>query len=387
MADTTYDVVVVGLGGAGSAAAYHLAKSGHRVLGIDRDSPPHPRGSSHGQTRVIRQAYFEHPGYVPLLQSAYRLWQGVEEASGKKLLHRTGLLEIGPPDGVVIPGVLTSARQFDLEIETMSMRQAVRQYPGITGDESWSVVLERNAGYLKVEDCVATHLELAESCGAEIKRNSQVVKWTADANGVTVHCEKESFSADRLILACGPWSRDLLRDAKVPLKILRKHIYWYEAPPAFYGEVGGFPSYFFETPHGYFYGTPVANPFGLKVARHDGGQQIDTLEQDRHRPDDVDRTLVENFLERHLPQAGRKLNRWCGCYYTMTSDEHFIVDRLPGLQQVTIVAGLSGHGFKFTSALGKIAADMTTTGRHSELDLRFLGLNRFTESESSMTDD
>ena len=383
MSDATYDVIVVGLGGVGSAAAYHLAKSGYRVLGIDRHSPPHRQGSSHGQTRVIRQAYFEHPGYVPLLQTAYRLWNDLEEASGKQLMHRTGLLEIGPPDGVVIPGVLRSAQQFDLEIETMSMQQARQRYPGIHGDESWSVVLERNAGYLKVEDCVATHLELAESLGADVKRNSPVADWTPETNGVTVYCEKASFSAGQLIIACGPWSRGFLGAVKPPLTILRKHIYWYQAPEATYGEASGFPSYFFETPQGYFYGTPVTGDLGLKVARHDGGQPIDAPEKDAHRPDDIDRQLVENFLASHMPHADRKLKHWSGCYYTMSADEHFIIDRLPGCKHVTLVSGLSGHGFKFTSVLGKIAADMAT-GQDDKLDRSFLALDRFEVGESAV---
>ena len=169
-----WDVIVLGLGGVGSSAAYHLAAAGLKVLGIDQFAPVHDQGSSHGHTRVIRQAYFEHPAYVPLLRRAYELWDQVEQQTNRELFHRTGLVEIGPSDGIVIPGVKNSAATHGLQIETMSMTELPKRWPAIQGDRSWEVVIESNAGYLRVEDCVAAHLELASRHGAVLRHGETV---------------------------------------------------------------------------------------------------------------------------------------------------------------------------------------------------------------------
>jgi len=375
----TYDAIVVGLGGVGSAALYHLAASGASVLGIDQFDPPHSRGSSHGQTRVIRQAYFEHPDYVPLLQQAYRLWDELQDAWGQTLFHRTGVMEIGPADGVVVPGVLRSAEQFGLAVDTLSMSEAVRQFPGIRGPSDWRVVLERDAGYLDVERCVDAHLQLARRLGAVTRTGQTMTAWQPHRSGVEVHVGDQHFRADRLVLAAGPWaSRWLSRF--VPLTVLRKHVYWYRTRDDRYHRQQGFPVFYFETPAGHFYGTPVIDDHGIKVSRHDGGQPVDAAMIDAAHPrDGDDEDACRTFLDQHLPDVLSQRTRHHGCYYTMTPDHDFVIDRLPGDPAVTVVGGLSGHGFKFTSVLGKLAADFT--GDQPIPDAaRFLGLERFRSS-------
>lgn len=355
-----YDVIVLGLGGVGSAAAFALAKRGHCVLGIDQFSPPHNRGSSHGETRIIRKSYFEHPSYVPLLCRAYELWRELESRTGTRLYKATGLLEIGPAEGIVIPGVLRSAAQFDLPIERLSMAEAKYRYPNLRGDESWSVILEEDAGYLKVEACVQSHLQSAAALGAELVIEQKVIGWDVDGNGVLVRTADQVYRADKLILTAGPWAGELLSRFNIPLRVVHKHLYWYETNNQSYREIDGFPCFFYETPAGHFYGFPERDAFGLKVAKHSGGESAGAVIDGVHKMSAEDQSAVEAFLDFNLPEVSRRMTRWSGCYYTMTPDENFIVDTLPNLPQVTIVAGLSGHGFKFTSVLGELAADLAT---------------------------
>ena len=369
-------MIVLGLGGVGSSAAFALAKRGHRVLGVDQFSPPHNRGSSHGETRIIRKSYFEHPSYVPLLCRAYDLWRELESRTGTRLYHATGLLEIGPADGIVIPGVLRSAAQFEVPIERLTMAEATYRYPNLHGDESWSVILEEDAGYLKVEACVQANLESATALGAELAIEQKVIGWEADGSGILIRTADRVYRAAKLILTAGPWAGELLSRFNVPLCVLHKHLYWYETNNHSYREVDGFPCFFYETLAGHFYGFPERDALGLKIAKHSGGERVESAIDGVHQRNAEDQSAVEAFLLNNLPNVSRRMTRWSGCYYTMTPDENFIVDTLPNLPQVTIVAGLSGHGFKFTSVLGELAADLATDQRLLP-SLSFLQLSRF----------
>ncbi len=371
-----YDAIVIGLGGVGSAAAFALANRGCRVLGLDRFSPPHHRGSSHGETRIIRKSYFEHPSYVPLLCRAYDLWRELESRTGTRLYQPTGILEIGPADGVVIPGVLRSAAQFGLPIEQLTMAEAKHRYSSLQGDDSWSVLLEKDAGYLNVEACVEAHLKCAAEQGAELQMEQKVVDWRADGDGVSVSTESQIYRASKLIVTTGPWAGELLGNFGIPLHVLHKDLYWYETENLAYRESDGFPCFFYETPNGHFYGFPNRDALGLKIARHSGGERVDSQIDGDHPRNAADQKLVESFLSGYLPDVSRRMTRWAGCYYTMTPDENFVIDTLPNLPQVTIVAGLSGHGFKFTCALGELAADLAIEQCMSA-DLDFLRLSRF----------
>ncbi len=368
--DSRYDCVVIGLGGVGSAAAYHLARSGQKVLGLDRFTPPHSFGSSHGDTRLIRKAYFEDPSYVPLACRAYELWSSLEKECGKQLYFPTGLIQIGPEDGEVVPGVKRSASQFNLPIESMCMAEITQRYPMIRGQDGWSSVLERDAGYLLVEDCVGAHLAGALQHGASLLMEQTVVDWQADESGVTVTTESESYHADSLVLAAGPWAEEWLWKYGVPLTVLRKYSYWYGTDDS-YSEASGFPCFYFETDDGDFYGVPSRNGRGLKVARHTGGIPLGTVAAGDHFPDPATQEAIESFLFKHLPGVSAELKHWCGCYYSMTPDKHFIVDALPTHPNVIVVAGLSGHGFKFSSVLGEIAAALSR-GQTPDFDLSCL---------------
>jgi monomeric sarcosine oxidase len=380
-----FDVIVVGLGGVGSATCYALAKKGLKVLGIDQHQPPHGFGSSHGDTRIIRKSYFEHPSYVPLLKSAYSLWQEIESRSQTQLYYPTGLLEIGPGDGVVIQGILRSAAEHHLPIDKWSMQQAQERYPGIGGDPNWQAFFERDAGYLLVEKCIATYLSQAEQLGATLRYHQKMISWAGESHGVQVRLQDETLHAKKLVLCAGPWAQQALAKYDLPLKVLRKHMYWYRCHTQDYLQSHGFPCFFFDTPDGYFYGFPEHGAHGLKVARHSGGTPVEQVDG-THNRDQEDQQMVEKFLSQYLPnvlgpQANPSaLTRWSGCYYTMTPDENFIVDRLPDYPQVVVIAGLSGHGFKFTSVLGEIASHLALE-TDCGLDIDFLGINRYFTSK------
>jgi sarcosine oxidase len=371
----SWDVIVIGMGGVGSAATYHLATAGRRVLGLDQYPLAHDRGSSHGKTRIIRQAYFEHPAYVPLLRRAYDLWDDLEQQFGSQLFYRTGVIELGPENGVVIPGVLRSAAEHNLSIEQLTASEVTRRWPGLFCQDDWQAVIEQNAGYLRVEDCVRAHQRLALENGASCVHGAKVEGWRADGRGIAVISDQGVERCERLVVAGGPWSGSLLEGSRLDLQVLRKHQYWFQTNASGYEQEEGFPCFFHETPAGFFYGFPSIDGCGVKVARHSGGQPLDRP-QETDDCDDADRSLVDDYIASYLPGVSNRLSAHTGCYYTTTPDEHFIVDTLPEQPQVTIVAGLSGHGFKLTSVLGEIASQLATS-QSSTHDISLFALHRF----------
>jgi monomeric sarcosine oxidase len=372
---SNYDVIVLGTGGVGSAAVYQLAKRGARVAGIDQFPGGHDRGSSHGETRVIRQAYFEHADYVPLLLRAYELWRALEREADADLLHQVGLLQVGPPEGFVIRGVLEAARQHHLAVEPLPADEVPRRFPGLRAPESSVGVFEPAAGYLKVERCVLTHIAEAKAHGAEFQFGVTAREFRPDGDGIRVETDQGLFSAAKLIVTAGPWAPQLLAKLGVPLFVRRKHLYWFPTSDASYHEASGCPTYLYELAQGVYYGFPQIDELGVKVAEHSGGAVVDDPTTDTRPLDSADLARVEAFLAQCLPGVGRPMQRRSVCFYTMSPDEHFIVDRHPTLAHVYFAAGLSGHGFKFTSVLGEALADLALEGR-TLLPIGFLGQKR-----------
>jgi monomeric sarcosine oxidase len=372
-----YDTIVLGIGGVGSAALYHLAKRGIRAIGIDRFSPPHDRGSSHGQTRVIRQAYFEHSDYVPLLKEAYRLWHGLESVTGRPLFHEIGLIEVGPPNGTVVPGVLRAAQEHSIKVELLTAEKIGRRWPGLHVDGGLVGVFEPAAGYLRVEECVKAHLEAARAAGAEVVSDTEVSSWTANDDGVRVRtAHGDEIVGNRLIVAAGAWAGKLLSDLNVRLRVLRKSLFWFATEDAHYDVASGMPVFLFELSAGVFYGFPKLDARGVKFAEHTGGRMVDDpLAVDRKIDALEQRRLIE-VLSQHLPGVSSRVIDHSVCLYTMSPDEHFIIDRHPAHANVVFAAGLSGHGFKFTPVLGRALADLALEGG-TDLPIEFLSLKRF----------
>jgi monomeric sarcosine oxidase len=370
-----YDAIVLGAGGVGSAAMLHLARRGARVLGIDRFHPPHDRGSSHGHTRVIRQAYFEHPDYVPLLVESYRLWRDLENHVGRELFHQVGLIQVGPPDGHVVPGVLHSAAEHRMNVEQLASNEIEKRWPGLRAPQDSIGAYEPGAGYLLVEDCVRAHLDAASAAGAEFLGETEVESWSASGNEVRVTTARGQFTASRLVIAAGAWAGRMLSELKVQLQVRRKSLFWFETSAPQYDVTNGFPVFLYELPQGVFYGFPKLDARGVKVAEHSGGRVVDDpLVVDRSIDIEEQERLIQ-FLSSHLPGVTRTVTDHVVCLYTMSPDENFIVDRHPAHANVVFAAGLSGHGFKFVPVLGRALAELALGGG-TDLPIGFLSLAR-----------
>ena len=379
----THDVIIVGLGAMGSAAAYHLARRGRRVLGLDRFSPPHTMGSSHGQTRIIREAYFEHPSYVPIVQRAYVLWDELSRAANAPLLLQTGGLMIGTPDSIVFTGAKRSADTHRLPHEVLTACEVRQRFPALRPGDDMLAVLEPRAGILFPERCIAAHLALAARHGANLRCDEPVLRWSATEHGVEVTTTKATHHAGQMILSAGSWARELLPGLNPPLTIERQVLFWFEpktAPRQFYPEhcpvhlweiSGHRPDATGSATSGlqksqFFYGFPDLGE-GVKVACHHDGATVS--------PDFVSREVapgevesMRGLLHRYLPQADGPLRSAAVCLYTNTPDEHFWIDRHPAHPQVIIASPCSGHGFKFSSVVGEILSDLATDGK-SPFDL------------------
>ncbi len=370
-----YDAIVLGVGGVGSAALWRLAQRGGRVLGIERFAPGHDRGSSHGQTRLIRRAYFEHPDYVPLVERAFDGWRELEQCTGETLFHQCGLLQVGPADGVVLAGVRESARRHALDVEDLSAAQVTAEFPGFHVPDGCEAVLERGAGYLLVERCVDLHAREAVRAGAELHTDETVRRWSSDGTGFLVETDRGTYSAARLVIAAGAWASQLLGELEIPFEVRRKPLYWFAARSDVYQAARGCPAFLYDLADGCFYGVPEIDAAGVKVGQHSGGLVVDDPLHVNRDVDPIDFGQVANFVSRYLIEATTRRTEHTTCMYTMTPDEHFVVDRHPHRPGVVFAAGLSGHGFKFTSVLGQALAELSLDGA-TALPIAFLSASR-----------
>ncbi|HUG20585.1 MAG TPA: N-methyl-L-tryptophan oxidase [Planctomycetaceae bacterium] len=378
MTNQSYDAIVIGTGGFGSSALYQLAHRGLRVLGLDRFPPAHDRGSSHGQTRIIRQAYFEHVDYVPLLKRAYALWRDLEAESGRDLMTLCGLLVAGPRDGIAVPGARFASQKHDLELQNVSRAERETRFPGFRIPENFDAVFEAAGGYLLVEECVRTYLELAQSNGAELLTGVTVTGWEAKHSTVVVETDRGTFEAAKLILTPGAWASQLLNaiPEMPPFQVVRKVLQWHPVRSPVYDLSAGGCGYFFEMPYGEFYGFPSLDGNKLKVGEHTGGEIVaDPLLVDRNLHES-DRVPVRKFLEQVMPDIDPDPMDHAVCLYTKSPDCHFVIDQHPEHENVLFAAGFSGHGFKFTSVIGAALTDLAIDGT-TELPIGFLSLARF----------
>ena len=372
-----FDVIVAGAGGMGTAAAAHLARRGRSVLALDRFPPGHGRGSSHGQTRLIRLAYFEHPDYVPLLRRARELWRALQHETGTPLLTECGLLSSGPADGDVITGTMRSARDHGLAVERMPAHEAMARWPAFRIPVGWESVFEREAGHLAVEACVRAHAEVAARHGVVIEADHDIRGWRVEGGAVIVETSRESISAGRLVLCPGPWAADLVRLPAIPFTVLRKSLFWYRSTAGLSpADATSLPAFAFDTPRGFFYGFPALDARGLKLAEHTGGRVVtDPLHVDR-AIDAAEQATIEGWLTDHLPGVGHARTAHEVCLYTMSPDHNFVVGLHPEHPQVAVAAGFSGHGFKFASVIGEVLADLALTGTTPQ-PVGFLSPQRF----------
>jgi sarcosine oxidase len=354
----SFDLAVAGLGAMGSAVCCHAARRGLRVVGLDRFAPPHDRGSSHGESRIIREAYFEDPRYVPIVQRAYELWHQLERDTDARLFLRTGGLMIGPPGGALVAGARASADAHRLPHEVLDAGEVRRRFPALAPADGMAAVWEPRAGVLFPEACVRAHLEAAVRAGAELRTDTALLGWSADGEGVAVSTAGGEVRASRLVLAAGAWLGALVPELTPHLTVARQPLFWYEPvdrPHDF--EPERLPIYIWEWTAGrYFYGFPAIGG-EVKVAPHGEGEVTDP---DRARRDvaPAEIAAMRDLLARFMPGAAGRSTRAVACLYTNTPDGHFVLDRHPAHPQVVIVSACSGHGFKFSSAIGEIVVGM-----------------------------
>ncbi len=373
-----FDVVVCGLGAMGSAALAHLARRGKRVLGFERHQPGHDRGSSHGLTRIIRLGYFEHPSYVPLLRHAYRLWRELEQASGQKLLHITGIAEIGPPESALVTGTLRSAAMHGLRYEVLPAPALMRRFPAFRVPRDFVGVVQPDGGILKAEASVLAQLALAAAAGADIRSGESVRAVEPRAGCVRVVTDRGSVEAGAAIVAVGPWVQTLLPALTAPLRVTRQVMAWFEPTDAQLFPPGRMPVFMIESRHGLHYGIPADASLqpGIKVAKHHHREEtVDPAAYDKTVRND-DEALIRAALAEHLPAANGRLIAAKTCLYTTTPDGHFLIDRLPGASNIIVASPCSGHGFKFAPVIGEILADLAITGTTSH-DIARFSLARF----------
>ena len=376
-----FDCIVIGFGGIGSAAFFYAAKRGWKVLGIDRFGVAHARGSSHGQTRVIRAAYFEHPNYVPLCQRAFFLWDELQSQCRENIFTRSGLIQIGDPNGGVIKGVRASADEHQLDVENWTAQEAMKRFPIFKIPDEQVAVYEKGAGFLRVERCVANFVRLGIGLGGEISIDDEVVSWERSDSGdflVTTH-SGESYTSKRLIIAAGSWAETLL-GLPLGLKVVRKQQHWFQIDRIDHKIENGFPCFLIEQGDECFYGFPEIDYLGMKVAEHSGGVLVqDPLYMQRER-DTQELQRTEKFLESRFQFTRRRLVHDSMCMYTKSPDEHFLIDHHPDHERLVFAAGLSGHGFKFAPVIGLRLVDMLD-GKQDEL-FDFFRLNRILDKSS-----
>ncbi len=360
---SSHDVIVIGLGGMGSAAAYHLAARGQRVLGLERFNPAHDKGSSHGGSRIIRQSYFEDPAYVPLLLRAYELWEQLALDSQREVYRITGGLFIGPPDCETVAGSLLAAREWSLQHEVLDAGELMARFPTFTPTREDIAVYEAKAGFARPELTVAAHIDLAIAAGADLRFGEPVLQWSETAGGVRVTTAAGTYTAGQVVICPGAWAPELLADFGIPITVERQVLYWLD-PVGGTGAFDGHPIFIDENADGQqIYGFPAIDgpDGGVKVAFFRKGAEC--------TPDTIDRTVYPQEITEMRDRVGQLLPALDGpclhsatCMYSNTPDQNFVIARHPDCAGVTIACGFSGHGFKFVPVVGEILADLAMTG-------------------------
>jgi sarcosine oxidase len=371
-----YDVAVVGLGVMGAATAYECAARGARVVAVEQFTPPHAFGSSHGRTRIIREAYFEHPLYVPLVRRAYERWLRLERDAQRPLLVRTGGVMVGPADGALVRGSLRSAREHEVAHELIDGERLPDRFAGLRAVAGHVAVFERNAGLLLAEACVAALLDGARAYGAALRSGTRVLGWDAGDGGVSIRTAASTLRARAVVIAAGAWLPELLGEATPPVRIERQVFHWYAARRgAARFTADALPVGIYEYEPARYVATFSDVGDGVKIGIHHEGEETTPQTIDR-TPRPADEHAARPLLERFLADAAWALRDAAVCMYTNTPDDHFIVDAQPATPRAVIVSACSGHGFKFAPAIGELAADLALEGG-SARDIAAFSLARF----------
>ncbi len=378
-----FNVIVVGVGGMGSAVCYQLAKRGQRVLGLERFDIPHDLGSSHGYTRIIRLAYYEHPSYVLLLKRAYELWDEIERRSGEKLLYKTGSIDAGSADSWVFKGSLQSCVEHDLPHEVLTGAELSERYPGYQLPHEMLAVFQPDGGFLLPERSTVAFVNAAHSLGAEIHGREQVLDWQPVGDGVRVVSDRAEYQADRLVITAGSWDSTLLPFLNGLAVPERQVLAWLqpEQPELFTPQ--NFPVFNVLVDEGRYYGFPVFGVPGFKFGKYHHFEEQGPPERLNRDVTREDEAMLREFAARYFPAGAGPTMTLKSCMFTNSPDKHFIIDLHPQYPQVSFAAAFTGHGYKFASVIGEILADLAERG-DSRHDIRLFSLARLTGQVSAL---
>ena len=380
-----FDAIVLGAGGMGSAAAYYLAAAGKKVLLLEQFELNHQKGSSYGESRVIRYSY-DNPIYVELMRAAYPLWFALEKEAEEKLYIKTGGLDFGDPNEETFQILKRSMDEAKLAYEYLSKEEVTQRFPQFQLDDSMAAIFQADTGLLKPSRCVLAHIRLAQKHGATIRDRTAITKINPQGDGVEVVTPTETFTADRLVITAGSWTKSLLAPLGIdlPLRIMPCQLGFYQptdkkafAPdrfPVFFAHMNGD---YGEMP----YGIPHEDDsIGVKVTTFYGWQTVEHPSQVDYTPSDEWVETMRGFSRQYIPGVAGETIYTRRCLYTMTEDKHFIIDRHPVYPHIAFGAGFSGHGFKFSTLIGKILAELVTEGKTPH-DISLFKLKRFLKDD------
>jgi len=354
-----FDIIVLGGGTMGTAAAWALGKRGLKTLVLEQFHHVHDQGSHSGETRVIRHAYAESPEYVPLVRRADQLWQELEASLGERVLVRCGGLELAAPGFAHARAARSSADAHGLSYEWLTADEVMARWPAFRVPEDWDALYSPDSGFLLTEPALRGMAQAARALGTTILEQTPAVAWGADLEHVWVDTRVERYEAGALVVTAGAWATQMLADLDLPIHILRKTLWWQEVGDPRPFEPDQFPVFITDSPAGEIYGFPVYGVPGLKIANHAGGEIADLKTVDRSTRPGENRDCLE-LAARVFPGVGSRVVKSAVCLYAMTPDTDFVVDRHPEQPRVAIGAGFSGHGFKFAPAIGELLAAMVT---------------------------
>ena len=357
-------VAVVGLGAMGAATAYHLARRGARVIGLEAFGPSHDLGSSHGESRVIHQAYYADPTYVPLVLRAYELWRELEAECHESILRITGGLVLGAPDSELVRGALASSRKFGLDARLLTASEVRREFPALDPPRGVTALLEPGAGVLRPEAGVLCHLRAAAAAGASLRFGEPVLGWAPTADGVEVETPWSRLQVDQVVLAAGAWTSGLLRGWRLPLQVERQVMVWLR--PALTGAFapGRLPAFLYQRDPGHsWYGFPTMDGVTVKVARHHGGETTSPETVDRQCHQEEEAAIRDGIGEVAPALRAAPVERARVGLMTNTPDGDFALGTHPECPRVQLACGFSGHGYKFSPVIGELMADLVLEGR------------------------
>jgi sarcosine oxidase len=391
----TADVIVAGLGAMGSAALYQLAKKGIKAIGIDQFRPPHAFGSSHGETRIVRQVTGQAIEYTPLALRAYEIWRELEEEAKRNLLTITGGLIVEAEDSLsarkkseYLPAIKQAAEKYGIAHDILSNADLTKRFPQFRFPNNERGYYEYGAGYARPELCIETHLALAVQRGAETRYDERVLKFAAaTGSGVTITTDKDDYEAGKLVVAAGPWISELLPAYARLFRVCRQVQYWFDIPGNIRPyEPGSFPVFIFELADSTgFYGFPAVDgpQGGLKLAGENYDIATTPQEVDRVVSEEETRAIYEKFVRPYLPGLSDRCVKAKTCLYTLTPDYHFVIDLVPAYPQIIMASPCSGHGFKYSAAIGEYLADLAV-GRETNVNLDKFKLSRLTSKDPSL---